>query len=146
MFAIELHSARHTGRGSGRGALARGRITVEDFAETFRAPLGYWDESGYRRSWQQAFEVLNAGPHATSCLMTSMTDPGTSNLLICWPAYRAGEDVYLQNALIFLSESRATFDPAAPWDFVEPRRATDEDANNISEWATSMDSLRRFFR
>jgi hypothetical protein len=33
--------------------------------------------------------------------MTSMTDPGTSNFLICWPVYRAGEDMYLQNALIF---------------------------------------------
>jgi hypothetical protein len=38
--AIELHSARHTGRGSVRGALAPGRITVEDFTETFQAP---WD-------------------------------------------------------------------------------------------------------
>jgi CdiI N-terminal domain len=146
MFAIELHPARDPGPGSGRFAVAHGRITVDDFTETFQAPLGYWDESGYRRSWQQVFEVLNAGPHATSCLMTSMTDPGTSNFLACWPVYRAGEDVYLQNALIFLSESRAAFDPAAPWDFAEPRRATGEDGNKISEWATSMDSLRRFFR
>jgi hypothetical protein len=36
--------------------------------------------------------------------MTSMTDPRTSNFLVYWPMYREGEDVYIQNAIIFLDE------------------------------------------
>jgi len=125
--------------------VASGRIIIDDFTETFRAPLGFWGESDYRRSWRQAFEVLNADPHATSCLMTSMTDPVNTNFLTCWPMYREGEEVYIQNALIFLDEIEQDFDPAAPWDSVRPREAIDEDGNKISEWITSMSSLREFF-
>jgi hypothetical protein len=33
----------------------------------------------------------------------------------------------------------------APWGFVGLRRQTDEDGAMISEWITSMDSLREFF-
>ena len=147
MFAIELQSPPRAGEGNGGAAEASGRITIGDFTETFWAPLGFWGESDYRRSWRDAFEVLNADPDSMSCLMTSMTDPRASNFLVCWPMYRAGEDVHVQNALIFLDEAGAEdFDLAAPWGFVGPRRETDEDGNKISEWITSMDSLREFFR
>jgi hypothetical protein len=59
--------------------------------------------------------------------------------------YREGDDVYIQNAIIFLDETEGVFDPEAPWSFVEPRHRIDEDGNRISEWVTSMDSLREFF-
>lgn len=145
MFAIELQSPREAGEENDGSAEAPGRIIIGDFTETFRVPLGFWDESDYRRSWRQAFEVLNANPHSTSCLMTSMTDPRNSNFLVCWPMYREGEEVYIQNAIIFLDEIEEAFDPAAPWGCVGPRRGIDEDGNKISEWITSMDSLREFF-
>ena len=145
MFAIELQSQREAGEMNGGPAEASGRIVIGDFTETFNVPLGFWDESDYRRSWRQAFEVLNTNPHSTSCLMTSMTDPDSSNFLACWPMYREGEDVYIQNAIIFLDEIEGAFDPAAPWGWVGPRHGVDEDGNKISEWTTDMDSLREFF-
>jgi hypothetical protein len=145
VFAIELQSQTEAGVGNGDSAEASGRIVIGDFTETFRIPLGFWEESDYRRSWRRAFEVLNADPHATSCLMTSMTDPGDSNFLGCWPMYREGEDVYVQNAIIFLDEIEQDFDPAAPWGCVGPRQSIDEDGNKVSEWITSMSSLREFF-
>jgi hypothetical protein len=145
VFAIELQSRRETGEVNGGPAEASGRIVIGDFTETFTVPLGFWDESDYRRSWRQAFEVLNADPHSMSCMMTSVTDPGNSNFLVCWQVYREGEDVYIQNAIIFLDEIKEALDPAAPWGRVGPRRSIDEDGNKISEWATSMDSLRGFF-
>ena len=129
---------------NGGFAEAYGRIMIGDFTEIFMVPLGFWDESDYRRSWRQAFEVLNASPHSTSCLMTSMTDPRDSNFLACWPMYREGEDVYIQNAIIFPDEIEETCDTAAPWNYVRPRHRVDEEANRISEWITSMDSLREF--
>lgn len=146
MFAIELQSQRETGEGNGDSVEASGRIVIGDFTETFTVPLGFWDESDYLRSWRRAFEVLNANPHSTSCLMTSMTDPGNSNFLACWPMYREGEVVYIQNAIIFLDQIEGPFDLDAPWDFVQPRQRIDEDGNKISEWKTSMDSLREFFK
>lgn len=145
MFAIELQSPPESEGEYDGSVQASGRIIIGDFTETFRVPLGFWDESDYRRSWRKAFEVLNASPHSTSCLMTSMTDPRNSNFLICWPMYRASEYVYIQNKIIFLDEIEEEFDPAAPWDLIGPRHGIDEDGNKISEWTTSMDSLREFF-
>jgi CdiI N-terminal domain len=144
VFAIELQPQQQPGGGNGGSAVASGSIVIGEFTETFRVPLGFWDESDYRRSWRRAFEVLNENAHATSCLMTAMTDPENSNFLTCWPMYREGEDVYIQNALIFLDEIE-DFDLAAPWDSVRPREVIDEDGNRISEWATSMRSVREFF-
>ena len=145
MFSIELQPSQEVGEKSNRPTEASGRITISDFTETFTVPLGFWDESDYRRSWRQAFEVLNANSHSTSCLMTSMTDPRNSNFLVCWPMYREGEDVYIQNTIIFLDEIEGDFDPATPWSYVGPRQGIDEDGNKISEWITSFDSLREFF-
>ena len=145
MFAIELQSPREAGEENDGSVEASGRIIIGDFTETFRVPLGFWSESDYRRSWRQAFEVLNADPHSTSCLMTSMTDPRNSNFLVCWPMYRDGKDVYIQNAIIFLDEIEGPFDPAVPWSYVGPRHGIDEDGNKVSEWITPMDSLREFF-
>jgi hypothetical protein len=145
VFAIKLQSPREAREGNGSPAEASGKIIIGDFTETFMVPLGFWDESDYRHSWRRAFEVLNANLHSTSCLMTSMTDPDNSNFLICWPMYREGEDVYIQNAIIFLDEIEGAFDPEAPWSFVQPRHRIDEDGNKISEWVTTMGSLREFF-
>jgi hypothetical protein len=147
MFAIELQSSPGGGDGDGDAAAEGfGRITIDGFSETFVVPLGFWDESDYRRNWRRAFAVLDADPRVVSCLMTSMTDPRNSNFLVCWPMYRSGEDVFVQNAMIFLDRTGEDFDPAAPWGLVGPRQRTDEDGNKISEWITSMGSLREFFR
>ena len=145
MFAIELRPHQQAREEDAGPATATGSIVIGGFTETFAVPLGFWGETDYRRSWQRAFEVLDGDPHATSCLMTSMTDPATSNFLLCWPMYREGQVVHIQNALIFPGETAGAFDPAAPWACVTPRQAVDEDGNKISEWRTSMDSLRKFF-
>jgi hypothetical protein len=123
---------------------ARGRITLGDFAEEFDADLTYWDTGDYQRSWHQALTVLETDDKATSCLVSSITDPATSNFIFCWPLYRDGDDVYVHNAIIFLEELTVPFDPARPWLSVQPRETVDEDGNRISEWRTDMDEIRRF--
>jgi CdiI N-terminal domain len=144
VFAIEVQSRAEAGGEGDGSAEAFGRIVIGDFRETFVVPLGLWGESDYRASWR-AFEVLEGDPRAVACLMTSMTDPVASNFLICWPVYREGADVYVQNAIVLLDEIEGPFDPWVPWGSPEPRRGMDEDGNRISEWATSMGSLREFF-
>jgi hypothetical protein len=145
VFAIEVQSRVEAGERGDDCAGTFGRIVIGDFTETFVVPLGFWGEADYRASWRRAFEVLEGDPRAVSCLMTSMTDPTTSNFLICWPLYREGEDVCVQNALVFLNEIEGPFDPGAPWGSLEPRRGMDDDGNRISERVTSMGSLREFF-
>ena len=128
MFAIAVQSRGEVrGEGDGSAGAAFGRIMIGDFTETFVVPLGFWGEADYRASWRRAFEVLEGDPCAVSCLMASMTDPVTSNFLICWPMYREGEDVYVQNAIVLLDEIEGPFDPGAPWGSLGPRRGMDDD-------------------
>ncbi|MGP3968014.1 hypothetical protein [Streptomyces sp. 6N223] len=124
---------------------ARGVIQIGNFRESFLANLIYWSADDYRRSWRESFAVLNREDPSTSCLVTSITEPETSNFIFCWPLYRIGEVVFVQNSLIFLEELEERFDAAAPWKSVSPRETTTEDGHRISEWRTTMTALRKFF-
>jgi hypothetical protein len=82
--------------------------------------------------------------NSTSCLISSITDPGTANFIFCWPIYRDGEDVYVQSSIIFLDGLEEQFNPQEPWRYVEVRSLVDEDGNQISEWSTTISQVRWF--
>ncbi|WP_431927011.1 hypothetical protein [Micromonospora wenchangensis] len=145
MFAIEVESGGLEAEISGGMSFAVGRITVNGFSETFEMPLGFWAASDYQISWCNAFAVLEQSENSTSCLMASMLDPSTANFLFCWPLYRVGERVCVQSSMILLGELEFAFDPGRPWLSVASHSAVDDDGNIISEWVTSMKSLRDFF-
>jgi hypothetical protein len=128
------------------GGGAVGRITVRGFEETFPMDLTYWGAEKYRASWVKALRVLERGDDATSCLISSITDPSTSNFVFCWPLYRSQDLVYVQNSIIFLEELDEDFDPDRPWRFVEPRSTVAEEGHEISEWQTTVDEVRDFLR
>ncbi|MFJ4951284.1 hypothetical protein [Streptomyces sp. NPDC088760] len=142
-FSIRVLSVPSaSGAASGEGAI--GCITVGDFEENFPMDLTYWDVGQYQTSWARSLRVLERGDDATSCLISSITDPANSNFIFCWPLYRSGEMVYVQNSIIFLEDLSEDFDPAEPWRFVEPRSTVDEEGHEISEWQTSISEIRRF--
>jgi hypothetical protein len=123
---------------------ALGRITVGGFFETFEMSLAFWSAEQYRASWRDALEVLAQSDNAISCLVSSITDPTTSNFVFCWPLYRIGDDVFVQNAVIFLEDLSNSFDPARPWLSVRPHASFDEDGNRISEWLTDVTQITDF--
>ncbi|WSB84159.1 hypothetical protein OHA60_10490 [Streptomyces cellulosae] len=123
---------------------AVGRIRVGSFVETFRMDLSFWSVDEYRRSWESALRAIECSEKVTSCLIASITDPEASNFISCWPMYRDGDVVHVQNSLIFLDELDEPFDPQEPWRYVEPHREVDEDGNRISEWVTSASEVRQF--
>ncbi|MCX4452872.1 hypothetical protein OOK58_12335 [Streptomyces sp. NBC_01728] len=131
-FAIEVVSA---------GA---GRIVVGDFTEAFPMDLTFWDSEHYEKSWANALRRLEGADVATSCLVSSITDPKTANFVFCWPLYRIRDDVFAQNSLIILNELDNAFDPESPWLSVGPREIVDEDGNKISEWRTDIGTVREF--
>jgi hypothetical protein len=139
VFAIELLA-----QDGPPGNSIRGRIRIGSFTEEFEASLTFWTTDDYRAAWRAALSVLSAAETATSCLVSSITDPATSNFVFCWPLYREGDDVYVQSSLIFLDELAGTFDPTRPWLFVQPRSTIDEDGNRISEWRTDIAAIRQF--
>ena len=140
MFSIQVVELAHLDDPS----TALGRITVGGFFETFEMSLTFWNADGYRASWRDALAVLGQRDNAISCLVSSITDPSTSNFVFCWPLYRNGDDVFVQNAVIFLEELTESFDPARPWRSVRPHASVDEDGNRISEWLTDMSQVRSF--
>jgi hypothetical protein len=124
---------------------ALGRIRVGDLDEYFKVALGFWGKTDYCRSWRRAFEVLAGSSPSVSCLITSMTNPETSNFIFCWPLYRDGERVYVRNSVIFLGELSEKFDPDNPWKVLPERHVFNEDGVKISEWITDISSLKGFF-
>ncbi|MEV0255884.1 hypothetical protein AB0H82_16680 [Streptomyces sp. NPDC050732] len=62
----------------------------------------------------------------------------------CWPVYRSGPDIHIQNSVVFLDELTERFLPDEPWRSVGPRRTVDEDGNQISEWHTDINAVKRF--
>ncbi|MFI7012676.1 hypothetical protein [Streptomyces sp. NPDC050164] len=130
--------------GSEAGGGAVGRITVREFEESFPMDLTYWSVEKYRASWSQALRVLERRDDATSCLISSITDPSTSNFVFCWPLYRSQDLVYVQDSIIFLEGLDEDFDPDEPWRFVEPRSTVAEEGHEISEWQTTVDEVRDF--
>ncbi|KND39281.1 hypothetical protein IQ63_04645 [Streptomyces acidiscabies] len=106
--------------------------------------LSFWSVREYRRSWESALREIEFSEKATSCLIASITDPAVSNFISCWPMYRDGDVIYVQNSLIFLDELHEPFDPQEPWRYVEPHREVDEDGNRVSEWVTSVAKVRQF--
>ncbi|WEO94959.1 hypothetical protein A6P39_013570 [Streptomyces sp. FXJ1.172] len=108
--------------------------------------LSYWDVAQYQASWVRALKVLEGADDAVSCLISSITDPANSNFIFCWPLYRSGSVVHVQNSIIFLEEIANEFTAEEPWRFVEPRSTVDEDGHEISEWQTTIDEIREFLR
>lgn len=143
-FAIEAIDEAASGDELPSDSQAVGKIQVGGFTETFVMDLSFWTVDEYRRSWQSALTEIERTEKATSCLVSSITDPATSNFISCWPLYRDGDAVYVQNSIIFLDELDEPFDPREPWRFVEPRSSVDEDGNRISEWVTSLSQVREF--
>lgn len=143
-FSIEVIDDPVSGGGTPSSSEAVGRVKVGDFTEKFRMNLSFWAVDEYRRSWETALRELERSEKATSCLIASITDPAASNFISCWPMYRDGDVIHVQNSLIFLDELNEPFDPQEPWRYVEPYCEVDEDGNRISEWVTSAFEVRQF--
>lgn len=142
-FSIEVESDRPPAallQESG----ATGRITVGDFAESFYMDLSYWNIEEYERSWRDSLQVIFDGEERDSCLVVSITNPESSNFIFCWPLYRRGDDVIVQNSIILLNELERDFSALEPWASVRSRLTVDEDGNSISEWRTSVSAVRKY--
>jgi CdiI N-terminal domain len=123
--------------------VAIGELTLGADHEYFESVLGFWELDEYEKSWTAGLRRLLDGA-SISCLATSVTDPSTANFVEIWPLYRSGDDVYVQNRLIFMDQLPRAFDTAAPWESVEPRSVTDEDGRKISEWQVSRSDIQEF--
>ena len=105
--------------------------------------MGFWSAAEYRASWSAALRRLINGAEV-SCLLVSVSTTEEAEFFTAWPLYRSGDDVYVQNQLIFVDELDHDFDPDAPWESIGPRTILDKDGNRISEWRLTRTDIEEF--
>src|SRR5437667_439558 len=97
MIDIRMERLMTDAESASMGGDAFGQLTAGDFSEQFSMSLEYWSPADYENHWLAALANVNASPDATSCLISSMTHPTESNFVFCWPLYRDGDAVHVQN-------------------------------------------------
>lgn len=112
---------------------AYGIIQIGDFEERFIACLNFWSVDDYQRHWNEAIKRLN-NQYPQSCLITSLTNPKTTNFINWWTVYHVGENLYFQNQILFMAKLVIPFDPQNPFEHIPIRKTTTEDNHPISEW------------
>ncbi|MDR3747961.1 MAG: hypothetical protein P4M04_07400 [Acidobacteriota bacterium] len=122
---------------------ARGLIVLGDSAEEFLANLGEWTQAKYREQWRGSIQSLLEG-EGRAVLITTFSNPSTASHLEWWALYREGEDVFVQNQLLFFDDIEGEFDESRAVDFLRARETVTEEGRPISEWSVSMEDLRMF--
>lgn len=118
-------------------------IIIDEFSEMMNIPLSYWNINDYKDSWLSSLEDgLENKKHAT--LAVSMYEPENTNFIFTWVLYFSGDDVFVQNSILFLDESHG-FTPETINSFTEPRTTHNEDGMKISEWHTDLKSVLDFY-
>lgn len=120
-----------------------GMIEIGDFRERFQASLSFWSPADYVRSWRAGLEWIT-GNNTKSCLITSMYDPQNASLIVWWPMYRDGENVWIQNYLLLLEEIEESFAPDDPYPLIPDRVIVDEEGQKLSEWHTTVTAVKHF--
>ncbi|MDP4193256.1 MAG: hypothetical protein Q8858_16955 [Bacteroidota bacterium] len=141
MFKIEFV-------GNKNKKLKIGNLIIEDFQETFLSSLRYWTENEYIDHWYKSIEAVINGAEVTA-LITSMADPKDKrNVIFSWPIYRIKDDIYIQNRILFIKEIEKDFQEEFSLDnldkYLSPRETFNEDGEKLSDWKTSVETLRSF--
>lgn len=122
---------------------ASGLISIGSFQERFIAPLDFWDMNDYRRHWSDSVDFLITSGK-DSCLITVMTDPRTANFIEWWLLYPRGNQVFIQNQLLFLDTLPSPFNIQQPYLHVQTRQVINDEGMSISEWESTIDDFVSF--
>jgi len=120
-----------------------GRITLGEFSEQFLSPLVFWTVADYERQWTDGAHRILGGAER-SCFVTAMRESPLSGVVLLWPAYRVGQNVYLQHRLILPEHVNGRFDPSNPYAQIDGRETLSVDGEPLSEWQIDLSDVARF--
>jgi len=125
-----------------------GEITLGSFHERFQSTLFFWSISDYRKQWVHAIERIINADNSTSALITELRDPVLADEVIgrWWVLYREGENVYVQNQLIFRKYLTGEFNPLDPYAHIPKRETETDEGDKISEWEVKLHDMREFLK
>jgi hypothetical protein len=70
-----------------------------------------------------------------------MYDPNTANFIFWWVMYLIGDDVHIQNHVLFLDELERSFDENDLYSFIPERETQNEEGESVSEWVVGLSSI-----
>ena len=73
-----------------------------------------------------------------------MRESPFSGAVFLWPAYRVGQNVYLQHRLILPEHVNGSFDPSDPYAQIDHRETLSVDGEQLSEWHIDLSDVARF--
>ena len=116
-------------------------IIIGDFKEGLQIPVTYWSVEQYYASWLACLEE-GIRDESKSTLVVSMYAPKDINFLFSWILYFRGENVIIQNKIIF-SEGIDDFSINRLNEYAGEYEAY-SDGEKVSEWYTTVDEVREF--
>lgn len=120
-----------------------GKITINDFWETFEMLLDWWSQADYERQWREGLERIKT--HDTSCLVTRIQDPNKGPFIDWWLLYKEGNKIFIRNYILFREyyDERIGDKPFTVencYDFIWPRGSRLlEDGEEMSEWVVDVE-------
>lgn len=122
-----------------------GRITLDDFSETFISLIGYWSPRDYEAQWRSGVKRL-VEERRDSCLITSLHDPAATEMLMWWLLYPEGEFVIVQQGLLLFADLERAFNTSNPFCSIPPREQVTDNGEVVSEWSIDIGSFEEFLR
>lgn len=115
----------------------RGGFQLPGCKEEFALPVSYWSRYDYVENWKRMV-AHGVGSQASTAIVTSMRDPENMNFIFLWAFYFGGENVYIQNKILFMDEVEGVFDPSRMNSYLGKRITHNEDGVCISEWVVNL--------
>lgn len=113
--------------------VALGALEIGGGKEQFYASLSYWDREDYLCQWQYGVSRILSG-YKKSAIVTSMYDPSSANFIFWWVMYLIGDNVHIQNHVLFLDELIVPFDESNIYSSIPEREIITDEGERISEW------------
>ncbi|MEZ0336214.1 MAG: hypothetical protein ACAI18_19650 [Gemmatimonadales bacterium] len=138
-FDLELIGAPE---GEGDRLFIWGRLTFGHFTDEFQAPLYDWAPGDYAAQWLEAASRLVEGAEC-AVFLTHMMHP-TAPYHLGWPAWREGEDVYIQERLFLVERLNGPFDPSCPEIHAGRRLERTPEGEKVAQWHVTVRDVADF--
>jgi hypothetical protein len=139
MFAIELASS--TNEVIDSVFYRKFRITLGLDEEFLLCPLCFWSIEDYKLHWRTQLNKFISNRADRTALITEMYDPETANFIKWWAIYRVGEEVAVQEQLVFMDELTSCFSLERLDEVMGEYKQINEDGYEISEWRFPLKQL-----
>ena len=97
----------------------------------------------YRRHWHEAAQRLLTETKF-SCFVTAMYASPADGVIFMWPAYRRGEDIFVQHRLLLPEHIVGDFDSLNPYAQVSAHETESADGAVLFEWQVQLHDVARF--